>query len=375
MPRTAHVREAQGAGWPSPRPRARTATILRTLLIAPRPRPVRSSRGDVDEDDLGRPSRAEVERLRSVDLHGVARRQRLVADRERALDQVQVAAAILAEGVRDLGAGGKGRDVDRRVLMDLHDVAALWPDHPQEPVGPVLPGELALLQARFQRGRVGQDPELEEPHRLGRRAVPLRMQRARAERHALDATGLELAAVAHRVGVLERALDDVGQAFDVGVRVHRPVGAGDEAVVVEDAERSDAALHRVAVAVEREVPARLEPAALGRVDVGVPPDLEHATTLARRRGASVSRRRTHQTGARRAPARARRRRGLERWNADDLGQLADAVEELERALDHDVGRRRVVLLPRAVGEQVPGARVEEELAARLGDELRRRPRG
>ena len=80
------------------------------------------------------------------------------------------------------------------------------------------------------RNRIG---SVAEPFALG-------MERARSERHPLDAAGLELPAVA-RASRRARSVpfDDVGQPLDVGVRVHRPVGAGDEPVVVEDAERAE----------------------------------------------------------------------------------------------------------------------------------------
>src|SRR5215211_548859 len=42
--------------------------------------------------------------------------------------------------------------------------------------------------------------------------------------------------------------------------VHGPFGAGDDPVVVEDAERPDAHLLGIAISIEREMPARVEPA-------------------------------------------------------------------------------------------------------------------
>ena len=74
----------------------------------------------------------------------------------------------------------------------------------------------------------------------------------------------------------ERALDDVGQALDVPVRMQRPDGAGLQAVVVEDAHRAERVVLWVLVSVEAEVPAGAEPAAVDVVDVGVAPDLDHA---------------------------------------------------------------------------------------------------
>src|SRR5512132_3439672 len=57
-----------------------------------------------------------------------------------------------------------------------------------------------------------------------------------------------------------------GDPLDVAVWMHRPLGAGDECVVVEDAQRPDAHVVGIAVAIEREMPPRLEPAAVDRID-------------------------------------------------------------------------------------------------------------
>src|ERR1700730_10493158 len=90
---------------------------------------------------------------------------------------------------------------------------------------------------------------------------------SRAERHQLDATGMEDAVVADAVGMAKGALPHIGDAFDVGVRVHRPVRPGSEAIVVEDAQRPDAHLSRIAIAIEGEVPAGNKPASLFLMDL------------------------------------------------------------------------------------------------------------
>src|SRR6185436_20001214 len=91
--------------------------------------------------------------------------------------------------------------------------------------------------------------------------------------------GQQPAAVAEGVRMLERALDDIREPLDVGVRMHRPVGARNQPVVVEDAQRPDAHLTRVSVPVEREMPAGREPAAFLRVDLSVASDLQHRHIL------------------------------------------------------------------------------------------------
>ena len=104
--------------------------------------------------------------------------------------------------------------------------------------------------------------------------VSLGVLGTRAETHALHAAGLEDAVVAEAVGVFEVTRHDVGDPFDVAVRMHRPRGAGHERVVVENAERADAHIVRIVVPIEGEVPPRLEPAAVDPVDRRVRPELE-----------------------------------------------------------------------------------------------------
>jgi hypothetical protein len=162
------------------------------------------------------------------------------------------------------------------ILVDLHDVAAAGTEDLQEPVAAIGFRELALLDVWRQGRRVRQEPELEEPHRFGRRAVPFRVQRPGPQRHPLHAAGQQRATVPERVGMRERPLDDVRDALDVGVRMHRPVGSRREPVVVEHAERPDAHLRGIPVPIEREVPASLEPTAVLGMDLRVASDLEHA---------------------------------------------------------------------------------------------------
>jgi hypothetical protein len=70
------------------------------------------------------------------------------------------------------------------------------------------------------------------------------------KRHDLRRSRLEPAVVAQGIGMEEVSLDDVGQRLNVPVRVHGPGGAWDDAVVVEHAQRPDADLRRVVLAVE-----------------------------------------------------------------------------------------------------------------------------
>ena len=119
----------------------------------------------------------------------------------------------------------------------------------------------------------GHDPDLDESHRLGLARVLLRVPGAAAERHALHRAGRQRTGrAAHVVLVAERPLDDVGEALDVAVGVHRPDRARDQPVVVEHPQRAELHVLGVVVGVERVVPARAEPAAVDVADLVVAPD-------------------------------------------------------------------------------------------------------
>ena len=106
----------------------------------------------------------------------------------------------------------------------------------------------------------------------------------RREPHDLCGSRPQTAVVAERAGVEDVPLDHVGQRLDVTVRVHGPVGVGDEAVVVEDHRRAHAHLFRIAVAVEGEVPSGVEPPAILMVDLVWSPDPQHASLALERWG-------------------------------------------------------------------------------------------
>ena len=166
-------------------------------------------------------------------------------------------------------------DVHGGVLMDLDHVLSLGSNHLEQPVGSLRLRKLPLLQARRQARSVRQDPELQKLHGLALRAVLLRMLGAGTERHQLHAARLQGAVIAQAVGVAKASLPDVGDALHVGVRMHRPNGARRQPVVIEDAQRPDPHLPGIAVAVEGEVPARVEPAAFLFVDLPVAAHLQH----------------------------------------------------------------------------------------------------
>ena len=127
-------------------------------------------------------------------------------------------------------------------------------------------GVLPLGDLGLQTAAVGQDPQLQELHLLRLGVIALRVLGTRAECHALHAACFEDAAASDAVRVLEMAGNDVGDAFDVAMWVHRPYGAWRQRVVIEHAQRTDAHVGRVVVLVEAEVPTGAEPTAVSRED-------------------------------------------------------------------------------------------------------------
>src|SRR5207302_10038277 len=96
--------------------------------------------------------------------------------------------------------------------------------------------------------------------------IALRGLGTRAECHALRAACFEDAAASDAVRVLEMAGNDVGDAFDVAMWVHRPDGARRQRVVIVYAQRTDAHVGRVVVLVEAEVQTGAQPPAISRKD-------------------------------------------------------------------------------------------------------------
>jgi hypothetical protein len=97
----------------------------------------------------------------------------------------------------------------------------------------------------------------------------------RGERHDLGGARQQTPVIAEGVRVQKVALRDVRQRLDIAMRVHWPLRASDDAVVVEDPQRADAHLLGIAVLVEREVETRAEPIPLLLVDLVRRTDGQH----------------------------------------------------------------------------------------------------
>ena len=121
------------------------------------------------------------------------------------------------------------------VLVHEHGITVLARDHLQQGVGAVLGGEDLLLDAGLEAPLVTGTIHI-WMNRIGSVSLAFcsRVPGPSPERHALHrARGQRSGRAADVVLVSERALDHVGEPFDVTVGMHRPDRARNEPVVVE----------------------------------------------------------------------------------------------------------------------------------------------
>jgi hypothetical protein len=135
---------------------------------------------------VSRPLHRRLERFGAGELGRVTTAELVTGRLQLAVEHIQVTTATLTEVVADLVALGQAADQHTGVLGQVQPVGTGGTHDLQQPAGAVLDGVLALLHRRLKRGVARQDPELQEPHRLGRGAVALRVERpAAGEPHHL----------------------------------------------------------------------------------------------------------------------------------------------------------------------------------------------
>jgi hypothetical protein len=71
----------------------------------------------------------------------------VLVERGRTLDEVGICPASVADGMTELGPGLERRDVDRRVLVNLYDLAALRPDDLEQAVATVVMRAMSTSRA------------------------------------------------------------------------------------------------------------------------------------------------------------------------------------------------------------------------------------
>jgi hypothetical protein len=154
--------------------------------------------------------------------------------------------------------------VEPRVAVDRHaPVGRVGRGHEAQAALLVGGAEGLLLVARRDARLGGLQPDLEEVHRVGRRGVELAVGHAGARAHALHVARADDRAGAHRVAVLEPALEHIRDDLHVLVAVRAEALLGLHAVFVDHAQRAEAHVRRVVVVGERERVEAVEPAVLG----------------------------------------------------------------------------------------------------------------
>lgn len=195
---------------------------------------------------------------------GIAGGQGGIADGHVAFDELEPEAAAVAELVGDGFVFGEADAVDVGVLLDgggaVTAVAGDDEDFGCGFAGGVgMPLGVAGDEVAFAR----LDPDLQHVGGDVWRGIELAMEDTFAGAHELDLAGLEDAAIAEAVFVLESAFDDVGEDFHVAVRVGGEAAAGGDVVFVDDAQAAEAHVGGVVVIGEGEGMMGLEPAMVG----------------------------------------------------------------------------------------------------------------
>jgi hypothetical protein len=110
---------------------------------------------------------------------------------------------------------------------------------------------------------VRHEPDLQQMNRLIFRGVELAVRDAAARTDALDVARAHDGGVAHRIAMLQRALDDVGDDFHVAMRVHAKALAGSNEVLVDDAQRLEMRVARIMIIRKAEGVIGIQPTVIG----------------------------------------------------------------------------------------------------------------
>ena len=124
-----------------------------------------------------------------------------------------------------------------------------------------------LLIARRNALAVGQQPDLQQMHRIGLAGIELAVADAGAGAHALGFAGADHGAAADAVLVLQCAIQDVGHDLHIVVRVRREPATAGNAILVDHAQRPETHDLGIIIVAERETVRRLQPAMIGAATV------------------------------------------------------------------------------------------------------------
>jgi hypothetical protein len=152
-----------------------------------------------------------------------------------------------------------GMHGDRLPLLVLPRMPLHTLHHPHQRISLHLVRELARLVRRLQSPHVGLRPDLQEVAVFVLVAVVLGVADAGSRGSELDFAAAQVLEVAHRVFVLELAVDDVRPDEELGVRVRAEARAALDAVFVYHAQGAEVFVFGVVVAGEGEGVEGVEP--------------------------------------------------------------------------------------------------------------------
>ena len=156
------------------------------------------------------------------------------------------------------------RGVEIRVLVDGHRPFAAVGGRDESQAPALRRGvEVLFLVRRRDAGDTRLDPDLQEVDEVRPRRVELGVAHARAGAHALHVAGTDHGTVAHRILVLQRAPQHVGDDFHVAMRVLSEARAGRDLVIIDHAQAAETHVRRVVVAREGKCVVTVQPAVVG----------------------------------------------------------------------------------------------------------------
>ena len=219
---------------------------------------------EIEEEAFGVGGGGEGEGASDFGADGVAGTEGVIGDGDVAFDELEPEAAVVAELVGDGFVFGEADAVDVGVLLDGGGaVTAVAGDDEDFGCGFAGGVGMPLGVAGDEVAFAGLDPDLQHVSGDVWGGIELAMEDAFAGAHELDLAGLEDAAIAEAVFVLEGAFDNVGEDFHVAVRVSGEAAAGSDVVFVDDAQATEAHVGGVVVIGEGEGVMGFEPAMVG----------------------------------------------------------------------------------------------------------------
>ncbi len=177
----------------------------------------------------------ELERFGSAEIGGVTGSEEVSVELDRSFGEVKPGMAILLEIVFNFSIRLQTGEREVGVLVDGHGIVASCLAGGEMPFSGGGVGHLSFRVAWGDSVFVRLYPDLKEVHGFVGRRIELAVHDAGTGGHVLEIAGLDDAAVAHGVLVLELAAEHVGYDFHVLVGVCAEAFARQHDIVVDDA--------------------------------------------------------------------------------------------------------------------------------------------